>query len=570
MPPAPKKAARYAEALAAARALHRAGRLPDAIIAYDRASALDPAAADPHNNRGIALSQIGAGDAALKSFARAIARDPRHADAWWNKTIALQQLGRLDEALASCDRLLALDPARPQAAGERLLLAQQLADWTDFDAGCAAISAALARGERPIAPFALLATIDDPALQLAAARRHMAAVFPDPAPLPPAPPAAPKLRIGYFSADFRAHATMYLIADMLAAHDRAAVEITGFSYGPAIDDAWRQRAAAACDRFIDVAGMSDAEVAALARRLGIDVAIDLKGETSGARLGIFAARAARIQVSYLGFPGSLGAPFLDYLIADRRLVPAGSEVHYAEKLAFLRDCYQPNCVSLPIAAPPDRAAAGLPPTGFVYCAFNASYKTTPAMFALWMTILARHPGSLLWLFVLNPAARANLRRAAARHGVDPDRLVFAGLVPLAEHLARLALADLFLDTAPCNAHTTASDVLRMGVPMITLSGRSFAARVATSLVTAAGVPELAVETPEGYVALALRLGGDPDHLAAMRARLAEPGPLFDPAGHARQLETLLAAMVARDRAGLAPGHIEPWPDAQAASANPLR
>jgi protein O-GlcNAc transferase len=369
-----------------------------------------------------------------------------------------------------------------------------------------------------------------------------------------------RIRLGYFSADFHGHATSYLMAELFEVHDRARFDVTAFSFGPEDDGDVRQRLAASFERFIDVRNETDHAVAALARKLEIDIAVDLKGFTVDGRTGIFARRAAPIQVGYLGFPGSMGADYFDYLVADRVVIPPAERQFFSEKIVYLPDSYQVNDRKRPIAGrTPTRAQAGLPENGFVFCCFNNNHKITPAMFACWMRLLARVEGSVLWLLEDNAVAAANLLREAAARAIDPQRLVFAGRMPLPEHLARHRLADLFLDTLPYNAHTTASDALWAGLPLVTCLGDTFAGRVAASLVNAVRLPELVAATPQAYEHLALELARDPEKLAAIKRKLARhrlTTPLFDTVRFARHIEAAFMAMHERHQAGLPPEHID--------------
>jgi predicted O-linked N-acetylglucosamine transferase (SPINDLY family) len=352
---------------------------------------------------------------------------------------------------------------------------------------------------------------------------------------------------------------MRLMAGLLERHDKSRFHLTGFSFGPETGDAVRQRVARAFDEFIDVREMPDVQVASLARERGIDIAVDLKGFTEDGRPGIFAQRAAPIQVNYLGFPGTMGAEYIDYIIGDAIVVPEAHRPHYTEKIACLPHCYQPNDATRSIAERPvARAEWGLPAVGFVFCCFNNNYKITPEVFDVWMRLLGQCEGSVLWLFEENREAAGNLRSEASLRGVDPDRLVFAPRLPLPEHLARHAAADLFLDTLPVNAHTTASDALWAGLPLLTRRGEAFAGRVAASLLEAAGLPELVTTNKDDYERVALDLATDPVKLRAIRERLAHArlnAPLFDGAAYARHLEAAYVAMAERYQAGLPPAHI---------------
>ncbi len=537
--------------------LAQLNRNAEAILAFDRALAVSPDDTGTWFNRAIAAMRIVALDTAIESFDAVLARDPGNLPALCNKGFALGERGDTEAGIAAYDAALALAPGLPNVAGQRAFLYRQLGDWERSEPALAAAVAAFRADPGSAAPPSLVALVDDPELHVAAARAYLAGSGADTA--PPglaAHPAGERLRVAYVSGDFHDHATMYLIADMLAAHDRSRFEITLLSYGPQRDDAWQERARTACDAFIDLGDLDDRAVAQLARDNGVDVAIDLKGMTGHARPGIFAARAAPVQIGWLGHPGSM-ASLHDYLVADAVIVPAALRHHYPEALVRLPGSYQPNSRRFPAAAS-DRAAHGLPATGMVYCCFNQSYKITPAVFADWMAILAAVPGSVLWLWIENATARANVEQAATAAGIDSGRLVFAARLPMTEHLARLGLADVALDTSPYNSHTTASDALGMGVPLITCPGTAFPARVAASLLHSVGLDELAGASRDDYVALAVTLGNDPARLAGLRARLAAAlptAPLFDAAAFARHFEAALTAVDDRQRRGLPPADI---------------
>jgi len=368
-----------------------------------------------------------------------------------------------------------------------------------------------------------------------------------------------RIRLGYFSADLYHHATANLMAGLFEQHDRSCFEVIAFSFGPSKADAMRRRLEGAFDQFHDVGYLSDSGIAELATRIGIDIAIDLKGFTQHARSGIFAQRVAPLQVNYLGYPGTMAADYIDYLIADQDVIPSGHTAHYREKIVWLPHCYQVNDDRRALADDTfNRRGAGLPEQGFVFCCFNNNWKITPAVFSLWMQLLQRVPGSVLWLLEDTPLAAANLRRAAAAHGIAAGRLVFAPRMSLDQHLARHRVADLFLDTLPYNAHTTASDALWAGLPVITRQGETFASRVAASLLKAVGLPELITASADAYLALALELANDAPRLAALHQKLADNRlvqPLFDTRLFARHIEAGYTAMWQRYQAGLPPDHI---------------
>jgi protein O-GlcNAc transferase len=549
-------------------ALHRLGRFAEALASAERAIAIDPGDAEAWSNRGLALHDLHRPADAIAALARATELAPRLANAWANLGAALNAARRQDEALAAYDRALALDPANGEARGDRLHTAMMVCDWRGFDDDVAAIGRAITDGTAVVHPFTLLATPLPAALQKRCAERYVAAHWPedvrtDVAPATPRRANDGRIRIGYFSADFRQHAMMHLIAELFERHDRARFEVHAFSFGPTAPDPVRERVVQSFDGFHEASALGDAEVAALAREVGIDIAIDLAGFTHGARPGILAARAAPVQVNYVGFPGTLAAPFVDYVIADETVVPAEARGDFGEAVARLPNCYLPNTSWQPLApATLGRAESGLPEDGFVFCSFNNTFKITPDVFAVWMRLLQRVPGSALWLIEPSAAAVANLRRAAERHGVAGERIVFAPRTGRDEHLRRHALADLFVDTFHYGAHTTASDALRAGLPLLTLRGGTFASRVAASLDHSVGFDALVTASVSEYEELAVALAEDRARLAALREALAAvlpTTPLFDAARFARDIEHLYGRMHARRLAGLAPADLAPEP-----------
>jgi predicted O-linked N-acetylglucosamine transferase (SPINDLY family) len=579
-------------------ALRDLGRYHDALASFDRALEIDPGNAEQHNNRGNVLLDLGRGQEALASFDRSIAIAPAYAEAHVNRGTALQQLGHMTAALESVDRGIGLNAELAEAhnlRGDLLLfmrreaearasfqkahsLAPQLefvvprllfsrlrtCDWTGIASELAKLATAIGRGEQRCVPFDGLALTGSPGLQRTIAEAYTARKFASHSSLGPIParPAGARIRLGYYSSEFRDHATMQLMAELFELHDRSRFEVLAFDFGPAADDPMQRRVAGAVDRVVDVRAMSDRDIAGLSRELEIDIAVDLKGYTEHARPGIFAERAAPIQVSYLGYPGTMGAGFIDYLIADAVLVPASSRKHYTERIATLPDSYQVNDRRRVIAQTAmRREELGLPPDAFVFCCFNNNYKITPPVFDTWMRVLTRVKDSVLWLIEDNAAAAANLRKEASKRGVQAERLCFARRIPLPEHLARHRAADLFLDTLPYNAHTTASDALWAGLPVLTCAGEAFASRVAASLLNAVGLPELVTTSPAQYEALAVELASDSRPLSLLRQRLAARAsmPLFDTPRFARHLEVAYVAMHDRHHAGLAPDDIAVTP-----------
>jgi hypothetical protein len=368
-----------------------------------------------------------------------------------------------------------------------------------------------------------------------------------------------KIRVGYFSADFHNHATGYLMAELFELHDKSKFELIGFSFGPITTDEMRQRLEKSFDKFIEVGERSDIEITQLSRDLNIDIAVDLKGFTRDSRTGIFASRAAPIQVNYLGYPGTMGADYIDYIIADTTLIPLESQSCFSEKVVYLPNSYQPNDRKRLISDRQfTREELALPEDGFVFCCFNNNFKILPATFEGWMRILKAVEGSVLWLLQDNLSVVNNLKNEALRHGVQTSRLIFAERMLLSEHLARHRMADLFLDTLPCNAHTTTSDALWAGLPVLTLMGASFASRVAASLLNAIGMPELVTGNQEEYEALAIELALNPKKLTETKLKLANnclTTSLFDTPLFAKNLETAYIKMYERYQAGLEPDQI---------------
>jgi len=576
------------------KALFELQRYADAVASHDRAIALKPGYAAAHFERGRALAGLtrypaavasldeaislgldhpGAWyvrggalyalqrfDAALQSYDRAIALAPHDARAHYNRGNTLVMLERPEDALASYDRAIALDPNTQSFRGARLHARMQVADWRDLTAEIARLAAAIERGEVVANPFEILALCDSPPLQRQAARNWVRATCPPDGALSalPARGRHDRIRVGYFSADFRGHATAVLTAALFETHDRTRFELTAFALGADTRDEMRARLAAAFDRFLDLHGSSDGEIAQLARDLEIDIAVDLGGFTRGARPGIFALRAAPVQVSYLGYLGTMAAEYIDYLIADEEIIPAAQRRQYTEKIVYLPS-YQVNDTRRRIAQKRfGREELGLPPEAFVFCCFNSTYKITPRMFDSWMRILAAVPGSVLHVLGGAAALEGNLRREARARGVGPERIVFGARLPAPEYLARYRSADLFLDTLPYNAGTTASDALWTGLPVLTLRGEAFAGRIGASLLQAVGLPELIAATPEQYEELAIALARAPRRLADIRAKLAGnlgTAPLFDIAASARHLEAAYARMYERHLSGSAPADI---------------
>lgn len=568
----------------------------EAEAAARKAIQLAPRFADAWGNLACALYELRQYPAALSSVGEALAIDGRLVESWTLASViqnalyqypaaeaaarkaielapasvetrsalarALLAQKRHADAVVAIQRVLQIDPAADFMQGSLLHARMHVCDWQGYAESVQTLRERIETGALAATPFPVLALIDDPSVQYRAAATYAAKIFPARNELGPCPPwpAHARIRIGYFSADFHNHATAYLMAELFELHDKSRFELIAFSFGPPHEDAMRRRLAAAFDRFVEVRDKTDIEIARLARELEIDIAVDLKGYTEDSRAGIFAYRAAPVQVSYIGYPGTLGADYMDYIVADATVIPPEALAAYSEKVICLPDSYQVNDRQRQVSSRIfSRAELGLPDQGLVFCCFNSTYKITPTVFALWMTILTQVPDSVLWLLEDEPTARRNLTQAAAAAGVAATRLVFAQRMSAEEHLARHACADLFLDTAPYNAHTTTSDALWTGLPVLTHPGKSFASRVAASLVRAAGLPEMVVESDVVYVERAVMLARDPEQLSALRQRLLaqrEALPLFDAARFTRHLEDAFVQIHARSQNGLAPDHVQ--------------
>jgi predicted O-linked N-acetylglucosamine transferase (SPINDLY family) len=543
--------------LQSANSLLQLGRKPEALTCYESYLKGNPRSAEAWHNRGITLSQMQRFDEAVASFDKVLALHPDSAQTWSNRAHALFEQKRYEEAVADYEKALALDPEAGSARGYSLLAKLWCCDWRNLDSDIAEVSSRLRAGARVIQPFGNLAISRDPADQLLCARLWTARQAPQSPLWRGERYVHDRIRIAYVSGDFCVHPVSILMAGVFEHHDKSRFETTAISFGPDDGSKLRWRIARSFDRFVDVRGRTDFDIAKLMRELEIDVAVDLMGLTGEARNGILAHRPVPLQVNYLGFPGTMALAHMDYIIVDRIVLPPDESRHYTEKIVHLPDTYMASDAHRRVADRVfNRTEAGLPETGFVFSCFNNSYKFAPATFEVWMRLLKAVDGSVLWLSEPNPIAKRNLAEEAEMRGVGRNRLVFAPFLDKVEdHLARLKLADLFLDTLPCNAHTTASDALFAGVPVLTAPGTTFAGRVAASLLSAIGLRELIAESLAAYEARALELARNPAALAAIGAKLRAnrtSHPLFDTARFTRHLEAAFAHMCERHKRGLAP------------------
>lgn len=537
-------------------ALYRLRQLGEAEASARRAVALSPGLADGWCNLGLARHELGDDDGAFAGYERALALNPQHPDALYNRGIAHHGRGEFEQALRD------LEAARLRKRfdgddGQILHTRMNLCDWRDLARSREGLAAAIRSGALATTPFNTLGVFDDPDLHRLAARTYVSKCFPlKRAPARKMRATRERLRVAYLSADFRGHPTSYLLIETLELHDRARIESIGLSIGPRDDSSFGVRVRNAFERFVDARAFSDDVLIDTIADMEVDILVDLMGHTRLGRPGVLAGRPAPLQVNFLGYPGTMGAPYVDYLIADATV--AAHADGFDEALCVLPHAYQPTSALPTLAAPTTRTAHGLPESAFVFCCFCNNWKITPEVFAVWMRLLASTPDSVLWLLANTPGVADNLRQEALTAGVNPQRLIFAPRTDHANHIARHALADLAIDTFPYGAHTTASDALRVGVPLVTRYGRAFQSRVALSVLSAAGLGRFAVNTWEAYEAMALTLASDPKALADARQAVAAAAQsaLFDSALFTRNLEAAYTAMSARADAGLSPGRIE--------------
>ena len=537
-------------------------RSQEALRLFDRLLELAPDYPLALHNRAIALTDLRRYQEAVVSADRALKLAPDYAEALQSRGIAYEYLRRHDLATADLKAALKLNPDLDYLRGNVYWSQLNCCDWQGLPEAKTKIETDLRAGKRVITPFAFMAVSDSPRDQQLCASLYVAHKYPAEKPAPEARRSVShdRIRVGYLSADFRDHPVSQLLAGVIESHDRAKFEVAAISYGPDDASPMRARMKSAFEHFIDVEPQSNEQIAHLIKERGINILVDLTGFTAHSRPGILALKPAPIQVSYLGYSGTMGASYIDYIIADKTLIEEADRDFFTEKVVYLPDVFMPNDRNRKIAERvPTRAEYDLPEKAFVFCAFNNSYKISAAVFDVWMRLLSRVEGSVLWLSDMNETAKNNLCREAQSHSIDPARLIFAPRAPLNEdHLARHRLADLFLDTMPYNAHATTSDALWAGLPVLTCAGASFAGRVASSLLKAVGLAELVTNTAADYERIAFELATTPDRLAALRQKLAAnrlTAPLFDTMRYTRHIEAAFATMIERRRVGLGPDHI---------------
>ena len=534
------------------------GRFSEAADSYQNAIQLRPDFAVAHNNLGNTYVSMGKVDEAEACFRKAVELSPDNADTYYNLGILYVGQGKRQEAISCFRQTLIREPDYHTARANLMHQLQHICEWNELDSLAHSVKQA-ALSHTPVTPktsLPLLAIQAMPGttadIEKICAEKYAQIEYSQLVPHPEKsgfaylPNRHGKMHIGYLSSDFHDHATARLMAEIFELHDRDRFQITAYSYGPDDGSAMRMRLKNAFDQFVDIRETPFHDAAEMVRADQIDVLVDLKGYTSRGNSEILALRPAPIQVNYLGFPGTMGTAFVDYLIADRFIIPPEYRQYYTEKVMWLPDCYQPNDRTRPQPEAPTRTACNLPEKGFIFCCFNQTYKIIPAVFDVWCELLKKLSGSYLWLWVDEPVAETNLKRELEQHGIDPERLIIAPtIMPASRHLARLQCADLFLDTFPCNAHTTCSDALWMGLPVITCTGETFSSRVAGSLLTAIGAPELITYNLKDYYSLAFDLASNHDKLQAIRNKIIanrETAPLFDSVRLTRNLEALYSDM----------------------------
>jgi len=536
------------------------GQFEDSVKSYEKALSLMPDNADTYNNLGIVYFQLDQLQIAIKCYKKAISLTPDYAAAYANLGDVHKRLGQMDEALVNYERAISINPNLNYMLGDYLYIKMYLCLWDDLSNNLSELTNKINNGEKVLNPFIALTVIDNPGVQRKTAEIHANDKYPKNHSLPTIEPYPEhtKIRIGYFSADFRDHPVSHLTAELYEMHDRERFEINAFSFGPDTKDEMNLRIKAGVDHFYDVRTMSHKDVAMLARSVELDIAVDLGGFTQDARTGIFAMSAAPIQISYIGYLGTMGANYYDYLVADKTIIPEENQKYYSEKIAYLpsyqvNDSTQSNPKTIFT-----RQDLKLPDVGFVFCCFNNIFKVTPTTFDSWGRILEQVDGSVLLVYSGDESAKTNLTKEIVRRGIDSNRLIFGERLSMPEYLARYQVADLFLDTHPYNAGTTASDALRMGLPVLTYIGNSFASRMAASLLNAVNLPELITNTQEQYESLAVELATNPEKLRIIKDKLVNnlsTAPLYDTPLFTRNLESAYLAMYERHQNRLDPDHI---------------
>ena len=524
-------------------ALNELKKLEEAIKSYNNAININPKYADAYYNKGLVLHELKKLESAVQNYDKAIKINPKHIMSHNNKGFALQQLKKVDASLKSYNEAYKINPNFNFLFGKLIHTKNKLCKWETFDEDMNSLKEKLNKNKVASLPFSILSLYDSPLLQRKTSEMYIKETFPKKNISKPITKslANKKIRLGYYSADFYNHAMSYLLAKLFELHDKSKFEIIAFSFSPERDDEMSKRISNAFDQFIKVNFKTDKEISELSRELKIDIAIDLMCFTTNSRTGIFSEKCAPIQINYLGYPGTSGANFIDYIIADKNLIPKKNQKYYSENIIYLPNTYQVRDSTQKISNKIfTKDELGLPKNSFVFCCFNQNYKITPSVFDIWMRLLKKVEKSVLWLIKDNDVAVYNLKKEAEKRGVKSDRIIFAKHMPVSEHLARHKIADLFVDTFPYTAHTTCSDALWSGLPVITRTGQSFASRVAGSLLNAVNLKELITKTEKEYEDLILKLAKNPNQLKEIKNKLKKnrlKEPLFNSKLYTKKIES---------------------------------
>lgn len=539
----------------------------EALAHMQRAIELDPTLFEPWLFSGMAFAQLGRHEEALVYFQEAEALNTQSAKLWINKAISLHALHSYEESLMCYQKGYSIEPDSDYLLGDYIHAKLLVCDWKGIDDLISMAEVAVANGRKVASPFAFLSISDSPALQQKVCELASQTLKPIQEKIDFGFDSCSfndnrKIRLGYFSSDFYNHPVSYLTAELFELHDRSQFEVIAFNLSPEIhDDEMQRRLRKTFDQFHDVGQNSDEQIAKISQDLKIDIAIDLGGHTKNSRLQIFANRAAPIQISYLGFPGTTGCTFIDYIVADKYLIPEVAEDFYTEKIIFMPNCFQSNDSHRKISDEKfSKEYFGLPKDAYIFCSFNNDYKVNPSIFKSWCRILKNTPSSVLWLLASTPAAESNLRNEALKNEINPKRLIFSGRLPAAEYLARFQLADLFLDTLPFNAGTTASDALWAGLPVLTQTGQSFAGRMATSILCNIGLDELITTSSDEYENKAINLATHSSLTKALKEKLAanlKTYPLFNAQQFCVDLESAYLHIHKSKSSGSEPNHFRP-------------
>mgnify|MGYP003951901365 CR=1 FL=1 len=543
-------------------ALNELKKLEEAIKSYDNAIKINPKYADAYYNKGLVLHELKKLESAVENYDKAIKIDPKHIMSHNNKGFALQQLKKVDASLKSYNEAYKINPNFNFLFGKLIHTKNKLCNWETFNKEINSLKEKLNTNKIASLPFSILSLYDSPLLQKKTSEMYIKETFPKKNILKPITKNLKnkKIRLGYYSGDFYNHAMSYLLAKLFELHDKSKFEIIAFSFSPERNDEMSKRISNAFDQFIKVNFKTDKEIAELSRELKIDIAIDLMCFTTNSRTGIFSEKCAPIQINYLGYPGTSGASFIDYIIADKTLIPKENQKYYSEKIIYLPNTYQVRDSTQKISNKIfTKDELNLPKNSFVFCCFNQNYKITPSVFDIWMRLLKKVEKSVLWLIKDNDVAAYNLKKEAEKRGIRSDRIIFAEHIPISEHLARHKVADLFVDTFPYTAHTTCSDALWSGLPVITRMGQSFASRVAGSLLNAINLKELITKTEKEYENLILKLSKNPKKIKEIKNKLKKnrlKKPLFNSKLYTKKIEYAYKKIYERYKSDLPLKNIE--------------